>query len=282
MCLAGRTFYGVYMRITFIGGGNMASALIGGLLKQGARAADIAVVELQPEGRVRLSSAFGIRAIEALDAGAADCNLIVLAVKPQQMREACATLAPHLTAQTVLSIAAGLRAANLSRWLGGHARIVRAMPNTPALIGQGVTGLYADASVSTAERTQAEQVLAAVGSTVWVDDEKLIDAVTALSGSGPAYVFYFIEAMVRGGEALGLTAEQARALAIDTFTGASALAAQSSESPAILRERVTSKGGTTEAALRSMANDQVADAIVRALAAAAARGAELGDQLGAA
>ena len=271
------------MQITFIGGGNMASALIGGWLARGGDPAGISVVEPQAETRARLTRDFTVRAVESPDATALRCDLLVLAVKPQQMREVCATLAPHLSVQTVLSIAAGLRATDLSRWLGGHSRIVRAMPNTPALIGQGVTGLYADASsVSAAERAQAEQVLAAVGSTVWVDDEGLIDAVTALSGSGPAYVFYFIEAMMRGGEALGLTAEQARALAIGTFTGASALAAQSSESPAILRERVTSKGGTTEAALRSMADDQVSDAIVRALAAAAARGAELGDQLGAA
>lgn len=270
------------MRITFIGGGNMASALIGGLLKRGGNAAEISVVELQADGRERLARDFGVRAVEAPDVEAMRCDVLVLAVKPQQMREVCAGLAPHLNSQTVLSIAAGLRAADLSRWLGGHSRIVRAMPNTPTLIGQGVTGLYADASVSAAERTQAEQVLAAVGSTVWVGDERLIDAVTALSGSGPAYVFYFIEAMVRGGEDLGLTADQARALAIATFTGASALAAQSPESPATLRERVTSKGGTTEAALKSMAADGVGDSIVRALAAAAARGAELGDQLGAA
>jgi len=164
---------------------------------------------------------FGVRAIEATDTAALRCDLLVLAVKPQQMREVCAGLAPHLDTQTVLSIAAGLRAGDLSRWLGGHARIVRAMPNTPALIGQGVSGLYADASVSDAERTRAEQVLAAVGTTVWVADERLIDAVTALSGSGPAYVFHFIEAMVRGGEALGLSADQAHRLAIATFTGAS-------------------------------------------------------------
>jgi pyrroline-5-carboxylate reductase len=270
------------MRITFIGGGNMACALIGGFLKQGGDAARISVVELQAEGRARLSRDFSVRAIAALDDAAMACDLLVLAVKPQQMREVCAALAGRLGRQTVLSIAAGLRVADLSRWLGGHRRVVRAMPNTPALIGQGVTGLHADASVSADERTQAEQVLAAVGGTVWVDDEALIDAVTALSGSGPAYVFYFIEAMVRGGEALGLNASQARALALATFTGASALAAQSSESPATLRERVTSKGGTTEAALNAMATDAVGDAIVRAMAAAAARGAELGDQLGAA
>ena len=163
------------------------------------------------------------------------------------------------------------------RW-SAFDRLVNRCAN--ALIGQGVTGLYADASLGAAERAQAEQVLSAVGSVVWVDDETLIDAVTAVSGSGPAYVFYFIEALVRGGEALGLSAGQARDLAIATFTGASALAAQSPESPATLRERVTSKGGTTEAALKSMNADAVSDAIVRALAAAAARGAELGDQLG--
>jgi len=270
------------MRITFIGGGNMASALIGGMLKRGAIAADIAVVELQADGRDRLAREFGVRAVEALDASAAGCDLLVLAVKPQQMREVCASIAPLIDGQTVLSIAAGLRASDIGRWLGGRARMVRAMPNTPALIGRGVTGLYADASVGDAERARAEELLSAVGRTVWVDDEKLIDAVTAVSGSGPAYVFYFIEAMVRGGEALGLSADQARELAIATFTGASALAAQSPESPATLRERVTSKGGTTEAALKSMNADAVGDAIVRALAAAAARGAELGDQLGAA
>ncbi len=270
------------MRISFIGGGNMASALIGGLLTRGAQASDISVVELQEAGRERLAHEFGVRAIAALDATAAACDLLVLSVKPQQMREVCAGIAPHMDRQTVLSIAAGLRAADIGRWLGGHARMVRAMPNTPALIGKGVTGLYADASVGAAERAQAESVLSAVGQVVWVDDEKLIDAVTAVSGSGPAYVFYFIEAMMRGGEALGLSADQARELAIATFTGASALAAQSPESPATLRERVTSKGGTTEAALHSMNADAVSDAIVRALAAAAARGAELGDQLGAA
>jgi pyrroline-5-carboxylate reductase len=269
------------MRITFIGGGNMASALIGGLLQRGGDAASIAVIEPQAAARSELAARFGVRVLDAPDDRAMRCDLLVLAVKPQQMREVCAGLVRHLDRQTVLSIAAGVRAADLSRWLGGHACIVRAMPNTPALIGQGVAGLYAGASVGAAERAQAEQVLAAVGGTVWVDDERLIDAVTALSGSGPAYVFHFIEAMMRGGEALGLAPDQARALAIATFTGASALAAQSAESPATLRERVTSKGGTTEAALGSMADDGVADAIVRALAAAARRGAELGDQLGA-
>ncbi|WP_018412350.1 pyrroline-5-carboxylate reductase [Methyloversatilis thermotolerans] len=268
------------MKITFVGGGNMASALIGGLLARGASASDLCVIELQAEARARLGSDFGVRTAAALDEDAAACDLLVLAVKPQQMREVCAGIAGRMSGQTVLSIAAGLRVADLSRWLGGHGRIVRAMPNTPALIGQGVTGLYADPALGQAVRDQADQVLRAVGSTVWVDDEKQIDAVTAVSGSGPAYVFYFIESMVRGGEALGLSASQARDLALATFTGAAALAAGSPDSPATLRERVTSKGGTTEAALESMAADQVSDAIVRALAAAATRGAELGDRLG--
>jgi pyrroline-5-carboxylate reductase len=269
------------MQITFIGGGNMASALIGGWRARGGDIAGISVVEPLADARARLIRDFGVRAIATADEAALQCDMLVLAVKPQQMREVCAGLVSGLGSQTVLSIAAGLRTADLSRWLGGYSRIVRAMPNTPALIGQGVTGLFAAASVSMGERAQAEKLLAAVGTAVWVEEERLIDAVTALSGSGPAYVFHFIESMVRGGEALGLSSDQAHRLALATFTGASALAAQSPESPATLRERVTSKGGTTEAALKSMAIDGVADSIMRALAAAAARGAELGDQLGA-
>lgn len=268
-------------RLAFIGGGNMALAILGGLRRGGAPASQFVVVEPVASQRERLQAECGIAAQAAADDALRACGLVVWAVKPQSFAEAAAACQGRVDSALQLSIMAGVRCDSIAA-ATGSARIVRAMPNTPALIGQGVTGLYADASVSAAERTQAEQVLAAVGSTVWVGDERLIDAVTALSGSGPAYVFYFIEAMVRGGEDLGLTADQARALAIATFTGASALAAQSPESPATLRERVTSKGGTTEAALKSMAADGVGDSIVRALAAAAARGAELGDQLGAA
>lgn len=268
------------MKITFLGGGNMASALIGGLLKQGFAAADIQVVELYEAARLRLQQDFGVRALEALDAAALDCEVLVLAVKPQQMREALAPLVGRLSGQLVVSIAAGLRLADISRWLGGHALLVRAMPNTPALIGQGVTGLFADASVSATQREAVDRIMAAVGSSVWVEKEALIDAVTALSGSGPAYVFHFIEALQAGGEALGLPAETARSLAIQTLVGASALAASSAESPAVLRERVTSKGGTTEAALKSLAAAGFSGLIGEALAAAAARGQELGDLLG--
>lgn len=268
------------MKITFLGGGNMASALIGGLLKQGFKAADIQVVELLDAGRERLISEFGVRALAALDDVALDCDVLVLAVKPQQMREALAPVAGRLTRQLVVSIAAGLRLADLSRWLGGYTTLVRAMPNTPALIGLGVTGLYADESVSDVGREAVSRVMQAVGSSVWLQSETQMDAVTAISGSGPAYVFHFIEALQSAGEALGLTAETARALALETFLGAATLAVRSEESPAVLRERVTSKGGTTEAALRSMAADALPAIIARATEAAAKRGAELGAELG--
>lgn len=267
------------MKITFLGGGNMASALIGGLLKQGFAAADLQVVDPDAGARQRLGS-IGVRTHEALDATAVDCDVLVLAVKPQQMREALKPLIGMLGGQLVVSIAAGVRLADLSRWLGGHALLVRAMPNTPALIGLGMTGLHAGAAVSATQRAQVEQILAAVGQSAWVEDEALVDAVTALSGSGPAYVFHFIEALQDGGEKLGLPSDVALKLALQTLVGASALAAQSAESPAVLRERVTSKGGTTEAALKRLTADGFAGMVERALADAAKRGAELGEQLG--
>jgi pyrroline-5-carboxylate reductase len=196
------------------------------------------------------------------------------------MKAALAPLAGRLTEQVVVSIAAGLRIADMSRWLGGYRRFVRAMPNTPALIGAGVTGLFADPSVGQAGRNAAERVLAAVGSTVWINDEAQMDAVTALSGSGPAYVFHFIEALEAAGASMGFGTATARRFAIDTVLGAAKLAAGSDEPPGVLRERVTSKGGTTEAALASMASSGVFEAIVRAVRAAEARGRELGEQLG--
>jgi pyrroline-5-carboxylate reductase len=179
-----------------------------------------------------------------------------------------------------LSIAAGIRAVDLSRWLGGHDAIVRTMPNTPALVGMGITGLAALPGVSVAQKEAAESILQAVGQTVWLNDESQIDAVTAISGSGPAYVFYFIEAMQQAAVELGLSAEQGKQLALATFAGATELAAQSAEPVSFLRERVTSKGGTTFAALTSMQNSGVQQAIVQALHAAAARGKELGEEFG--
>lgn len=268
------------MRITFIGGGNMATALIGGLRQQGFSAAGIQVVDTSDEARERLTQQFGIRCAAAIDASALNCEVLVLAVKPQQMREVLTPLAGKLNRQLVVSIAAGLRSADLARWLGGYECIVRTMPNTPALIGAGITGLYAAPAVDAEQRQIADRILSAVGSTVWVEDEARIDDVTAISGSGPAYVFYFIEALEAAGIELGFDAAVARKLAVETFQGASRLAAHSNDAPGVLRERVTSKGGTTEAALRALDADQVRAAIARAAQAAAARGRELGIQLG--
>jgi pyrroline-5-carboxylate reductase len=268
------------MKISFLGGGNMASALIGGLREQGFAAQDIQVVELLEAGRQRLVEQFAVRVQAAPDAALLACDVLVLAVKPQQMREALQPLAGQLDQQIVVSIAAGLRLTDLSRWLGGYTRLVRAMPNTPSLIGMGMTGLYADASVPEQGREAASRIMQAVGRSVWLDSEAQIDAVTAISGSGPAYVFYFLEALQAAGESLGLDSAAARMLAQETFVGASALAARSEESLAVLRERVTSKGGTTEAALRSMTAAGLPASIGHAVLAAAQRSAELGEQLG--
>ena len=267
------------MKIAFIGGGNMASALIAGLA---GKVDAIHVVDPNPEQLARLAAQYPVSTAGAIDGAVAVADVIVLAVKPQQMREVAAALLPQLAGTPlILSIAAGIRAADLARWLGGYGAIVRTMPNTPALIGKGITGMVATAGVSAVQKAAANQVMQAVGATVWLDDEALIDPVTAVSGSGPAYVFYFIEAMQQAALELGLTAEQGKELAIATFVGAAELAAHSPEPVAVLRERVTSKGGTTYAALTSMEGAGVKQAVVDAIKAAAARGRELGDELGA-
>ncbi|MBL8504404.1 MAG: pyrroline-5-carboxylate reductase [Rhodocyclaceae bacterium] len=268
------------MKITFLGGGNMAYALIGGLIGQEFDPAGLRVVEPLAENRSRLASDYGVACSERTDAASLACDALVLAVKPQQMREALSPLAGRMAGQLVVSIAAGTRLADISRWLGGHRRLVRCMPNTPALIGAGITGLYADPSVDDAGRRQAERILGAVGKTLWVADEALMDAVTAVSGSGPAYAFYFIEALRDAARELGFDEGQARQLAIETVVGAAALAAASEEDVSVLRQRVTSKGGTTEAALNSLDADRVKAAFVRAIRAAEARGRELGEMLG--
>lgn len=268
------------LKISFIGGGNMAGALIGGLAGKLTAGANIHVVDINAGALASLAQKFGVTTSQRIDHAIGQSDVIVLAVKPQQMKEVAAQLAPHVSSQLVLSIAAGIRAVDLSRWLGGHSAIVRTMPNTPALIGSGITGLVALAGVSDSQREAADAIMKAVGTTVWLDDEALIDPVTAVSGSGPAYVFYFIEAMQQAALEMGLTQEQGNQLSIATFVGAAQLAAQSSESISVLRERVTSKGGTTYAALTSMADSGVKDAIVKAMKAAAARGKELGEEFG--
>lgn len=269
------------LKIGFIGGGNMATALIGGLAGKLTAGANIHVVDINAGALQALQQKFGVTTAQQIDAALASSDVIVLAVKPQQMKEVAAQLQAHVKSQLVLSIAAGIRAIDLSRWLNGHKAIVRTMPNTPALIGQGITGMVAMAGVSEQQRNAADAIMRAVGATVWLSDEALIDPVTAVSGSGPAYVFYFIEAMQQAAQEMGLSAEQGNALAIATFVGASQLAAQSSDPIAVLRDRVTSKGGTTYAALTSMEASGVKDAIVRAMKAAAERGKQLGEEFGA-
>ncbi|SDG77048.1 pyrroline-5-carboxylate reductase [Propionivibrio dicarboxylicus] len=268
------------MKITFLGGGNMANALIGGMLDKGVPASAITVIEINEQNHEPLRQRFGVKCVTTPTAEVFNCDVLLLAVKPQQLRAAVEPFSGKLREQLVISIAAGIRLGDLSRWLGGYTRLVRAMPNTPALIGAGVTGLFALPGVAEPERRGAEKILQAVGTTLWVADEGQIDAVTAISGSGPAYAFLLIEAMQQAAAELGFSPEQARQLSIDTVLGAAKLAQGSEESAAILRERVTSKGGTTEAALRVMAEHGVREAIAAGALAAAARSRELGEQFG--
>jgi pyrroline-5-carboxylate reductase len=267
------------MKVGFIGGGNMAEAMIGGMLKHGFAGQDILVAEPGPERRAHLAGQFGVQ-VEESAAETLAVDVLVLAVKPQILREVLSGL-PGLAPETcVLSIAAGVRAGDISRWLSGHAAVVRAMPNTPALVGAGIAGLYALAGAAAEQRERAGQVLKAVGQTVWVADEAQIDAVTAISGSGPAYVFLFIEALEAAAIELGLAADAARALALQTVYGAAALAVQDGSEPAVLRARVTSKGGTTERGIAVLEEHGVRAAVAAAGRAAAARAKELGDLLG--
>ena len=266
-------------KVSFIGGGNMAAAIIGGLIASGTQPTDIEVVEINADARAQLSARFGV--VVHTDLSQARLHpLVVLAVKPQTLPEVAAALASRLAGHLVISIVAGVRVADLARWLGGHRRIVRTMPNTPALVRAGISGLYAPPDVDQDARSQAEAVLRAVGGVVWVDEETRLDAVTAVSGSGPAYVFYFIESLEAAAVAQGLPAATARQLALQTFFGAAKLALESGEEPAILRQRVTSKGGTTERGIAALDAAAVRLGIGQAVEAASLRSAELGDELG--
>lgn len=265
--------------IVFIGGGNMASALIGGLLRSGQAAADVAVVEPLAEQRARLAQQFGVRTLAAADATLAGAAAFVWAVKPQVFAEAALPLASMACNALHLSVMAGITCTAIARATGA-ARIVRSMPNTPALIGRGIAGLYATAAVNAAERARVETLLAPTGATLWLPHEADLDAVTAVSGSGPAYVFYVLEAMVDAAVGMGLPAAQARQLAVATFDGAAELARRSAEPIETLRAQVTSKGGTTHAAITSLEADGVKAAFVRALSAAERRAQELGNEFG--
>ena len=265
--------------IAFIGGGNMASAIIGGLLQRGLPAAQILVVEPFAEQRARLVQQFQVSVSEQPDAALERANLVVWAVKPQTFKEAAAQTRAHTLKALHLSVAAGIRSGSIATWLGSE-RVVRAMPNTPALIGKGMTALFARPAVTAADRLAVAQVIETTGDSLWLDEEEQLDAVTALSGSGPAYVFYFIEAMIEAGTSMGLRREQAQQLAIKTFTGASELAQNSEETPDVLRARVTSKGGTTYAALTSMEQSGIKQQFINAMQAARQRAGELGDEFG--
>ena len=265
--------------IAFIGGGNMASAIIGGLIRQGLPAAQIEVVEPFAEARDKLKAQFGLAPQAQAGPALARATLIVWAVKPQTFKEAAAQARAHTATALHLSVAAGIRSDSIAQWLGTQ-RIVRSMPNTPALVGKGMTALYARPGVSQQDKARVEQVIATTGESLWVEQEAHLDAVTALSGSGPAYVFFFLEAMTQAGVAMGLSREQAYKLSVATFAGASELARASNDPPEVLRQRVTSKGGTTHAAITSMEQDQVQALFIKALHAARQRAEELGNEFG--
>jgi pyrroline-5-carboxylate reductase len=279
------------MNLLFVGGGNMATALIGGLLESKSPLQRLHVIDPNPAAQEKLLSRFSAdirangvdfsidtRTCPASFSGDAANTWVVLAVKPQHMKDAVEQASPELKRllqeSLLLSIAAGVSIDSIGRWCG-NPRVVRAMPNTPALISLGITGLFAAPAVSASARAQAEQLMNAVGKSIWIEREDLMDAVTALSGSGPAYVFRFVEALTAAGEQLGLSSTQSALLATETLKGAMALLESSGESPAVLREKVTSKGGTTAAALASLDRDQFMAAIGRALVAARDRGAEM-------
>lgn len=271
------------MKIAFIGGGNMCQAIIGGLIAQGASTADIHAIEPFAETRAALGR-MGIASASEFHERDLAADLIVLAVKPQMMKIAIAPLAGKLTGQLVVSIAAGIRSADLAKWLAsaggtGYGNIVRAMPNTPALIRAGISGLYAMPGVSGESRTIVETLLGAVGKTAWFDDEAMLDAVTAVSGSGPAYVFYFIEALEQAARELGFDESNAREFALQTFLGGALLAADSSEPPTVLRQRVTSKRGTTERAIETFDTLKLKQHFVEGVRAACERSRELGEEM---
>ncbi|TBR13915.1 MAG: pyrroline-5-carboxylate reductase [Lysobacter sp.] len=263
--------------VAFIGGGNMARSLVGGLVSRGMPASALRVAEPVEALRDGLSADFGVAVFESAAEAAKGAPTWLLAVKPQVMRSVCAELETLAGAADplVVSIAAGITAAQLGRWLGPGRAIVRAMPNTPALLGQGVSGLFATPAVSAAQRKAADALLRSAGPTVWIDEEALMDAVTAVSGSGPAYVFLLAESMQAAAERQGLDAESASLLVRQTIAGAAAMLLQSGESPAALRARVTSPGGTTQAAIEAFQADGFESLVDRAIDAATRRGGEL-------
>lgn len=268
--------------LTFIGAGNMAASLVGGLIADGWDPARIRVADPDPGRRERMAARHQVATTPDNPAAVSDADVVVLAVKPQVMAAVTQGLAAGITQQQplVITIAAGIRQSTLRDWLGADTAIVRAMPNTPALVQSGATALYANTAVSDEQRSLAESILRAVGLVIWVEDETLMDAVTALSGSGPAYFFLFIEALQAAGEELGLPAETARLLALQTAFGAARMALESSDDAATLRHHVTSPGGTTERAIGILQDGGLAELISRAVKGAAERSRELAEEFG--
>lgn len=267
------------MKITFIGGGNMATAMIGGMVKRGFLGSQLHVVDPDANRRAHMEAEFGVSTAEpGIPLPASDA--VVFAIKPQQFHSVAEAVSTSLGNALVISVAAGIRAETLAQWFAPQPRIVRVMPNTPALIQSGMSGVYASPAVTAADRALTERILAAIGEFVWVEDEADMDGITAISGSGPAYVFYFIEALQAAARAQGFTPDVAKKLAYQTFSGAVKLAQESADDIATLRAKVTSKGGTTERAINAFENSQLRATIIAAAAAAAARSRELGEEFG--
>jgi len=262
-------------RVTFIGGGNMADSLIGGLIKDGFSGEAITVSDPDPQRRLELSAKYPLNVTDVNRDAVAGSDVVVLAVKPQMIRGVSLEIADAVAAPLLISIAAGIRAGALTHWLGRDTAIVRAMPNTPALVGSGATALYANEHVGSGQRDLAESIMRAVGLAIWIDDEDDMDAVTALSGSGPAYLFLVMEAMEAAGRDLGLSADAARLLTLQTALGAARIAMESKEDVAALRTRVTSPGGTTERALRILNEGDLKGLFKKALHGAHDRAREL-------
>jgi len=270
------------MKITFIGGGNMASSLIGGLIADGFNIGDISVVDIDPEKRQYLSSQYGVQAFAELSPALEQVDVAAFCVKPQNFQEVVQAAAADIRRRKplILSIAAGIRTSDIATWLDDSTAIVRAMSNTPALLRCGASGLYANAQTNQAQRDQAESILRATGIVEWVEDESLMDVVTALSGSGPAYFFRIMESMTATASQMGLPPDVAHLLTIQTALGAARMALESGDDLTTLRQRVTSPGGTTEQGLKVMENNNIDQLITDILEAARKRSIELADQLG--
>ncbi|WP_456407947.1 pyrroline-5-carboxylate reductase [Thiolapillus sp.] len=269
--------------LAFIGGGNMASAMINGLIEDGIQPQDILVAEPDEKRREQLAARFGIRSVDDNSNAAAQADILILAVKPQVLQEVATALAPALIQKKplCLSIAAGIRHASLQRWLGNDIPVVRVMPNTPAMIKAGASGLYAPDTVNEAQRNEAEHIMRATGIAVWLDDENQMDALTAVSGSGPAYFFLFMEAMENSARQLGLPEKTAHLLVLQTALGAARMALESTTDLQELRSSVTSPGGTTEQAIDVFQKQGLEQLVEKALAAARDRSVELSQTLGA-